>query len=219
MDIAALTGILIGCALMAGTIALTTWRVDAVARRGGATDDYFWVVFGGLAAATGVGVLAGTAGVLGALLAVGVGVGSVVVAAAWVVRRHRRRRVAAAEAAWTGLRRRHDAAVQRWTDYDVDPAKAIDHPGMHDPSSPAVRPIVRALRSARSERGDAEKLTGVQQEPPRSYAVAVGELERAIDAAEQALGVSGPPRPPTSGGHRADLESLPAGRFRQARGS
>lgn len=217
MDIGDLTATLIGCVVMAGTIALTAWRIDAVSAREGAADDYFWIAFGGFVVVTGAGVIAGTAGSLGAVLAVGVGVGSAIAAAVWLVRSHRRRQSAATDAAWAGLHRRHDAAVQRWTDYDVDPAKAIDYPAMHDPSSPAAQPIVRALRAARFERADAETAGG-RRTPPLRYVDAVGNLEHAVDAAEQALGVVGPPRPPLTGGRRVDLESLPAGQFRRAPG-
>ena len=218
MDIGDLTATLIGCVVLAATVALTAWRLDVVSQRKGAADDYFWIGFGGLAVVTGAGVVAGTAGALGAVLAVGIGVVSAIAAAAWLVRRYRRRQSDATDAAWEGLHRRHDAAVQRWTDYEVDPAKAIDYPGMHDPSNPEVQPIVRALRAARQERTGAEEAGGGLRHPPLRYTDAVCNLEHAVDAAEQALGVSGPPRPPIPGGRRVDLESLPAGQFRRGPG-
>lgn len=215
MDIGALTGTLISCVVMAATVALTAWRVDAVSRRKGGADDYFWVVFGGGVVVLGAGVVAGTTGAPGALLALGVGVGSVVTAAAWSSRQHGRRRAETAAVTWADLHGRHDAAVRRWADYDVDPAKAIDYPAMHDPASPAGRPVIRALRAARLERADAEG-AGT---PPLRYTDAVDELERAVDEAEQALGVRGAPLPPPRGRHRSDLESLPAGRPPRTPGS
>ena len=66
MDVVALIGSLIACVVMAGVAALTGWRLDAVSQRGGGSDDYFWVGFGGVVVITGVGVAGGSAGGPGA---------------------------------------------------------------------------------------------------------------------------------------------------------
>jgi hypothetical protein len=218
MDAVALTGTLTACAVIIATVALSAWRIDAVSRRGGGADDYFWVGFGGVVVIAGAGVLVGASSGLGAVLALAVGLVSAGVATAWAWRRHTWRKTRAADAAWNALRRRHDAAVERWADYDVDPAKAIDYPGMHDPSNPAAQPILRALRAARLERDGVEQTADGRRESQR-YTDAVCHLEHAVDAAEQVLGVQGPARPPVYERRRVDLESLPAGQLRRVSGS
>ncbi len=190
MDAVALTGGLAACAVMAVAAALTGWRLDAVSRRGGGTDDYFWVGFGGavvLAAAGFVGALLGG----GAVLVVGlVPAGAV---GAWVWHRHDRRGRKAAEtaraAAGAELRRRHAAVVRRWAEYDVDPAKAISYPAMHDPRHPVGKPVVRALRAADAARDD-----GATPDLGR-YAAAVDRLEEAFATAEHDLLTVGKRRP------------------------
>lgn len=194
MDAAVLAGSLAACAVMIGAAALTGWGLDAVSRRHGGIDDYFWTAFGGLVVLVGAGVAAGTLSGAGSVMAMVVGVGSPAATAAWVWWRHGRRRRAAGEsvraAAWEDLRRRHDAVIRRWADYDVDPAKAIDHPGMHDPGNPAARPVIRALRSADVERSTGARAPGGGLHGTGSYADAVARLEHAFDVAEQEIGAS-----------------------------
>lgn len=198
MDVAAITGSLAACAVMAVAAALTGWRIDAAFRRDTGADDSFWTAFGGIVVIAGSGVAAGTMSGAGAVLAVLTGVGACTAAAAWVWRRHAQRtrtaRESAHSAAWGELRRRHDAVVRQWADYDVDPAKAIRYPAMHDPGHPAARPVVRALRAAGDEgrpepgdRGDGRDL--------QRYAEAVARLEHTFDAAERELGAQGARRP------------------------
>jgi hypothetical protein len=199
MDAAALAGSLAACAVMAGAAALTGWRIDAVSRRGGGADDYFWTAFGGILVILGAGVVAGALGGAGAVMAVGVGIASPPAAFTWARRRHVRRvravRESARAAVWERLCRRHDAVVQRWAEYDVDPAKAIRYPGMHDPTHPAARSVIHALRAAGAERragpgSTAEPGADHQADPEemRGYADAVGRLERALVLAEQDMG-------------------------------
>ncbi|OUM43859.1 hypothetical protein [Arthrobacter sedimenti] len=198
MDAAALTGSLAACAVMAGAAALTGWRIDAVSRRDGGADDYFWTAFGGILVILGAGVVAGALGGAGAVMAVGVGIASPLAAVIWARRRHGRRarvaRESARTAAWEDLCRRHDAVVRRWAEYDVDPAKAIRYPGMHDPGHPAARSIIHALRAAGAERpagpGSADSSAGSSADPQemRGYADAVARLEHALALAEQDIG-------------------------------
>jgi hypothetical protein len=195
MDAAALAGSLAACAVMAGAAALTGWRIDAVSRRNGGADDYFWTAFGGILVVLGAGVVAGALGGPGAVMAVGVGIASPLAAVTWARRRHERRARAAREsaraAAWEHLCRRHDAVVRRWAEYDVDPAKAIRYPGMHDPTHPAARSVIHALRAAGAERRAGPGSTAGPQSDPREmrgYADAVGSLERALALAEQDIG-------------------------------
>lgn len=208
MDAVALTGSLAACAVMAVAAALTGWRLDAVSRRGGGADDYFWVGFGGTVVLAAAGIVGGSLGGGAAVLVVGlVSAGAV---AAWTWRRHDRRSVEAAEAARTAasaeLRRRHAEVVRRWAEYDLDPARAISFPAMHDPRHPVGRPVVRALRAADAARDD-----GAAPDLDR-YAAAVHRLEEAFRAAEHELVADGKNH---SARHRASLdpESLPSIRF------
>ncbi|WP_394250863.1 hypothetical protein [Arthrobacter pityocampae] len=201
MDAVALMGSLAACATMVGAAALTAWRIDTVSRRGGAADDPFWLTFGGAVVIVGAGVVAGALGP--AWLAVAVGVAASAAAVAWVWHRHDRRRRRAEESSRAAVRqalqRRHDAVLRRWADYDVDPGKAVDYPGMHDPGNPAVRPVVQAVRRA-STASDAVASSPADDATAARYAAAVAGLEQAFDAAEHHLGAYGAPR---RGRHRA----------------
>ncbi len=188
MDVIALIGILSACLVMVGGTALTGWRLDVVSRRRGGTDDYFWVAFGGVVVVAGAGVVAAALG--GLWVASLAAVVSIPAVWLWVSRRQRRRREEAERAArttaWSELRSRHDAVVERWADYDLDPAKAIDHPEMHDPSHPAARRMVNALRRAESARD-----IGAQSQPDdvSNYVTAVQHAEEAFEMAEHEVGV------------------------------
>ena len=198
MDVVALIGSLIACVVMAGVAALTGWRLDAVSQRGGGSDDYFWVGFGGVVVITGVGVAGGSAGGPGAVLVGVVGVAVTTAMVAWSVRRHDRRNRASVRAertaAWAELRARHGEVLRRWADYDLDPAKAIHHPGMHDPRHPVGQPVIRALRAADAAHG------GDDAPDVERYAAAVDRLEQAFDTAESRLA---DPRTGRAARHRA----------------
>jgi hypothetical protein len=198
VDVVALIGSLAACAVMAGVAALTGWRIDAVSRRGGGPDDYFWVAFGGVVVTAGVGVAGGAPGGPGAVLVGVVGVTATAAVVAWTWRRHDRRNKAAARAAstatWAGLRARHGEVLRRWADYDLDPAKAIHHPGMHDPRHPVGQPVIRALRAADAAHG------GADAPDVERYAAAVDRLEQAFDTAESRLAA---PRTGRGARHRA----------------
>lgn len=202
MDAVALVGSLVACAVMVGAAALTGWRSDAASRHGGKADDYFWIVFGGVVVVVGAGVVAGSLGA--AWAAVMVGITSSTAASAWAWRRHEQRRRLAEElsraAAWSDLQRRHETVVRRWAEYDVDPGKAIDYPGMHDPRNAVARSVVHALRAAEAEcKAGAAALADGDAGTGR-YADAVAGLEQAFDAAEHDLEEPETRRPPR---HRA----------------
>lgn len=213
MDAVAMTGSLLACAVMAGAAAFTATRLDAVSGRNGEADDYFWVAFGGAVAVVGAGVVAGSLGA--AWLALVVGGVSSAVALTWFWRRHSRRarRIEddARAAVWKELDGRRDAVLRRWADYDVDPAKAISYPGMHDPADPAGGQVVRALRAAGAERDAVGASPGDTVHTAR-YGDAVTRLEQVFEAAERKLTTS-QERPIAR--HRAspvDLESLHSNR-------
>ncbi|THJ65166.1 hypothetical protein E8P82_12700 [Arthrobacter echini] len=191
MDVIGLLGILSSCLVIAAGAAVTGWRLDVVSQRGGETDDYFWVAFGGVVVVAGAGVVAvALGGLWPAALTAAVSIPAV---SAWLWRRVRTRRaeneIAARSAVWSELLRRHDAVARRWADYDLDPAKAIDHPEMHDPSHPAARRVVHALRAADTERDAAGRSTPGGSGDVRAYADAVRGVEHAFDLAEQEVGV------------------------------
>lgn len=191
MDVVALLGIISACLVVAAGTAVTAWRVDVLARSGGGTDDYFWVAFGGVVVVAGAGAVAAALG--GLWPAAATAAVAVAAVTGWVWRRERARRVkadvAARTTAWSQLLSRHDAVARHWADYDLDPAKAIDHPEMHDPSHPAARRVVHALRDAETERdagsgsptGWPGNLTG--------YTEAVLRVEHAFAESEREVGV------------------------------
>ncbi|WP_298251912.1 hypothetical protein [uncultured Arthrobacter sp.] len=191
MDVVALLGIVSACLVVAAGTAITAWRVDVLARSGGGTDDFFWVAFGGVVVVAGAGVVAAALGGLWAAAATAAV--AVTVAAGWVWRRERARRqeavVAARTIAWSGLLGRHDTVARHWADYDLDPAKAIDHPEMHDPSHPAARRVVHALRDAETERDAGSGSPTGQPGELAAYTEAVLRAEHVFAEAEREVGV------------------------------
>lgn len=177
--------------------ALTAMTALAVSRGLAADEDrdgVFWYGFTGgfasLGAITGAMVLipetaamTGLTGVLGFGLAAG-----------WLWRgeqeRAARRRRRSAEEARTALRARHESVVQRWVSYELDPAVAIDFPGMTDLRQPETAHLVRTMRKAALLR---EKIDTDDTAAP-AYGSAVAELEAAFFAAERAAGAHSTPR-------------------------
>lgn len=84
------------------------------------------------------------------------------------------------------LEERHDRVLRAWGRYELDPAAAIESPGMNDVRVPETGELARAL--ARAER--------LRRNPPdpgpgstaAGYGHAVAELESAFRRAEQRLG-------------------------------
>lgn len=77
--------------------------------------------------------------------------------------------------AWRGARLRHEEAVRRWSQYELDPAMQIRFPAMTDIREAPTAAMIRAMRQAKeaSEGDDAQ-----------GYARAVEQLAQAIEVAE-----------------------------------
>lgn len=73
---------------------------------------------------------------------------------------------------------RHNAVLQKWSRYELDPANAIDFPGMSDVRVPETAQFFRALKEAQRCR----------LSPDTDYPAAVERLEKAFAAAETASG-------------------------------
>ncbi|MEH0109550.1 hypothetical protein V6N00_07500 [Tersicoccus sp. MR15.9] len=147
-------------------------------------DAAFWTGFAGIAGVVAVAALgAAIVGRAGLLLAVAAFV-AILLAGAYLLRttrqRVRQRVLDAAAGRMAELRARHDAVVERWLAYELDPGKQIDYPQMTDVSQPTAAAVVRAMRQARDARDVADEA---------AYAVAVTRLEQAFTEAEwRALG-------------------------------
>ncbi|WP_311379698.1 hypothetical protein [Arthrobacter sp. ISL-48] len=95
--------------------------------------------------------------------------------------------------AWQSLRRqqrqdqprnraaaeRHDALLERWRQYELDPASCIDYPAMTDVRLPETSALIRAMR-------EAEQLRAARH---LGYLPAVDRLDQALLAAEKAAGI------------------------------
>lgn len=89
----------------------------------------------------------------------------------------------------------HNAVLQRWQRYELDPALAIDFPAMSDVRRPETAAFVKAMREAEALRASRQP----------GYASAVAHLERALARAEAAAGAEPAGYPPhgVSGDMRA----------------
>ena len=76
---------------------------------------------------------------------------------------------------WIDASNRHDSAVKRWSQYELDPEKQIRFPAMTDTREAPTAVMIRAMKQAREARegGDAQH-----------YAATVHKLTTALDAAE-----------------------------------
>lgn len=74
---------------------------------------------------------------------------------------------------------RHEAALARWSSYELDVGNLIDYPAMTDVRQPETAQLVRAMREASMHRSAGDP----------DYVVAVGRLELALAAAERGAGV------------------------------
>ncbi|OMH32363.1 hypothetical protein [Tersicoccus sp. Bi-70] len=147
-------------------------------------DAAFWTGFAGIAGVIAVAALgAAIVGRAGLLLAVAAFV-AILLAGTHLLRttrqRVRQRVLDAAAGRMTALRARHDAVVERWLAYELDPGKQIEYPQMTDVSQPSAAAVVRAMRQARDARDAADEA---------GYADAVTRLEQTFAEAERrALG-------------------------------
>ncbi len=82
------------------------------------------------------------------------------------------------------LRSEHDALTTRWIAYETDAAKAIDYPGMSDPSSPALQAFLREQQVAMELRPAS---TDARMAPAdfAAYRDAVRRATQAFDTAER----------------------------------
>jgi hypothetical protein len=76
---------------------------------------------------------------------------------------------------------RHDLLKRRWLTYEVDAQKQFDYPAMSDASLPTTAAMIRAMRAA-----DQARTAGNAAD----YKLAVDRFSQALQAAEQAAGVS-----------------------------
>ncbi|CEA07080.1 hypothetical protein BN1051_00392 [Arthrobacter saudimassiliensis] len=171
-------------ALMGGAAGGTAWLVEASLRRTG--DDeaedaerLFWVGLTGalamvLGAVWAVLVLPQLAPLAGAVLLASSG------GAVWWTQRRRRallaqRRRRLQRRRLDSLVERHEAVLEQWRSYELDPFKALERPGLTDVSQPLTSSLIRAMREAEGARSRA--LQEASDQP--SYARAVEALETA----------------------------------------
>lgn len=83
---------------------------------------------------------------------------------------------------------RHDQVLRGWSRYELDPAAAIQSPGMNDVHFPETAALAKALAQAEHLRG--RQPTGAADGIGTDYRRAVIELESAFTLAEQSLSVS-----------------------------
>lgn len=180
--------LLCGPVLVAG-VAATVFvaRRRALAPKGSAPevpDQLFWDLFLGSCVALPALVIPALVSPWAALVLAGAGAASGIASyhgtprfLAWqAARREHRRRLSAHQAALM----QHDKLVQRWQQYELDPAVSIDHPGLTDVRLPQTSALIKAMRTADQLRSAAHA----------GYPDAVGSLAASLAAAEQAAGIS-----------------------------
>ena len=80
---------------------------------------------------------------------------------------------------------RHDSVLQRWSNYELDPAFSIDYPAMHDVHIPEISALARALARAESLRQSL--MESDQRNLQASYKQAISSLEAAFGKAERKI--------------------------------
>jgi len=179
MDIAALSGFAAVAALVVlatgGTVCLVKMRPSVEHD----PDTKFWYAFAGLTILIPAILLTLArhrwAGAAMALLAA---------VTWWYTNKLVSKRMAArvGAAAQSELAARHNAVLERWLRYELDPAAAIDFPSMGDVRVPETSALVKAVALAESLRGQTSP-DGTQSP---EYSAAVGLLEQAFGQAEMA---------------------------------
>ncbi|MFC8304544.1 hypothetical protein ACFUCV_12780 [Specibacter sp. NPDC057265] len=182
--------LLLAAAVMA-TSAATVWLAGTHGGRQGDPDAPFWYAFTGFCALAPMilGPAPNNRALSVALLLLAAATALVVHLA---VRRRRVRALAAAAharhmAETADIGQRHGALLARWSRYELDPAAAIDFPGMSDVRVPETSALIRAVQAAARLEGSVRGLgasptAGVVDE----YRRAVGNLALALETAEQA---------------------------------
>ncbi|MFB9713536.1 hypothetical protein [Arthrobacter methylotrophus] len=144
-------------------------------------DAIFWNVFAGLVVVVPAIVIPALASPAVGLLMLFLGVGAAL-AAFSVGRKLEQKRQSKPEnrAGFADAAARHDALLARWKEYELDPARGIDFPGMSDVNIPQTAALVRALQEAQRCRITAGT----------DYPSAVELLDAAMAEAEAAAGIS-----------------------------
>lgn len=170
---------------------LTALAIAACLKRENDVDSLFWYGFSGLSAV--IFAIVGAAATIpgsGGLVTAGALV-CASVAAGWLWRGEHERKVRLADEELSReretLKGRHERVLQQWVSYELDPAAAIDFPGMTDLSHSDISRLIRSMRTAAllRERFDAGDAGSAE------YSTALTGLEAALAAAEVAAGVIG----------------------------
>ncbi|MFL4475858.1 hypothetical protein ACIPVK_17825 [Paeniglutamicibacter sp. MACA_103] len=85
----------------------------------------------------------------------------------------------------SALEERHDLVLRAWSRYELDPAAAIENPGMNDVQLPQTAAVARAL--ARAEQLRNSQGAPASEVPGSGYRQSVIELEAAFRRAERDL--------------------------------
>ncbi|MCQ9164743.1 hypothetical protein [Arthrobacter sp. STN4] len=191
MLVTALAGFVLTAVLVVLATAGTTWLVKVRPALEHDPDAHFWYLFAGLCvvlpAVLVAAVLNRWAGATLALLAAGTWWWTNTVVRRRLVQQANARALRLAEAERKALRARHAVVLARWGRYELDPASAIDFPGMADVRIPETSALVKALAQAQAE--------WVRRSPgpggTARYRAAVTVLEGAFKAAELVSGRAG----------------------------
>jgi hypothetical protein len=192
--------LLIWAAVLTAAVACTVVAVRHHAGKPDAdgSDPLFWDLFGGAAVIVPALLIPAVSSPLAGLALAAVAAASGVAAYRgsprildWYGDRRQRRldiprREAAVEV--------HNAVLNRWRRYELDPALAIGYPDMADVARPETSAFVKAMREA--------ELLRASSDP--GYAPAVARLELALGRAETAAGV------PRGGGHSSQEQPAAA---------
>lgn len=147
------------------------------------SDQVFWDLFLGAAVAVPALLIATfmapTAGLALGLAAAAAGVAAYRGAPRLLQWRERRRDSRLRLPHHRAAQVQHRELLARWRRYELDPAYAIDFPGIADVSLPETSALIRALR-------DADRLEGSRHP---GYPAAVATLAESLAAAERAAGV------------------------------
>lgn len=192
--------------LVTFTTAGTVWLAGLRPRQENDPDAAFWYGFAGCAVVIPIILIPAMSVPLNSgILALAATATAVV-----TVRQVRRRRTviacaahrADANAALEMLRGRQQTILNRWSNYELDPAQAIDFPAMNDVRVIETARLARCLARAHAQQSAAREAVDLQvgmDDAVCAYSEAVAELAAALATAERAAGcpaaVTGPPAP------------------------
>lgn len=169
-------------ASVAGTVLVVRRHADG-GTAAGRPDQLFWDIFLGAAVAIPAllipTLMAPPAGLLLSLAAAATGVAAYRSAPRIAQWRERRRDSRLRLPHHRAAQVQHQELLARWRRYELDPACAIDYPGITDVRLPETSALVKAMR-------DADRLAGSLHP---GYPAAVATLAESLAAAERAAGV------------------------------